>query len=233
MKHLCLYREGLARLIGNDIVDLCSFDAPLYRHVRYLGRACTPAEASALRHSRQPARDLAVVWAAKEAAFKLAAKVYGRKHFVPREFMTNFADSGPVLSEMTLEVSFDEAVARVAVSLRPKWVHAIATFGERCSLDWRVREIQGRVPNQLAPAEESECARRLALELFAEYGFEGVTIDSKRGIPELQRASTSYTELHVSLSHHGMYVAAAAAWSAERPYRQRAEKEVACSISTD
>jgi phosphopantetheinyl transferase (holo-ACP synthase) len=195
---------------------------------------CTPAEAAALRRSCEPARDLAVVWAAKEATFKLAAKAYGIEHFVPREFVTNFVDSGSAFSdEMTLEVSFAEAVARVDVSLNPRWVHAIATLGESCFVDWRVQETRSCARNVLAPAEESECVRRLALELLKEHGFYNVRFALKRGIPELERASTSDTELDVSLSHHGTYVAAAVSWFVGRPDQQRVEKEVACSIYTD
>lgn len=226
-------------LIGNDIVDLLYFDTPLYRHVRYISRLCSPSEARALRQSADGNRDLAILWSAKEAAYKLLANQLGLRHFVPREFVTNFAGFETTANRVSLETAYGEAQAHVDVHVHERWVHAIARFERRCAFDWRVEEISGWQSGGVTPDEESESVRELAAKLIAEHGWDGVSIDSKNGIPRLKQAVDSGLRIDVSLSHHGYFVAAAIAWSAEdihrRPDMERdvivgAQLGEACSI---
>lgn len=201
-------------LVGNDIIDLQYLEWPPYQHIRYLERVCTPSEADAVRGSRNPARSLAAVWGAKEASFKLLSRARNLMHFVPREFVTDFAHRNSAPSCDELWVSHQGTQASVSIFETTQWLHAVARFPRCRKLQWRVREIGKDSCHEANPADESIVVRQLAKELILVCGMKNVVLDSVGRIPTLRDAGPLGREKSVSLSHHGRFVAAAIAWTA-------------------
>lgn len=198
-------------MIGNDVVDLHYFDSPFYQHVRYLERICTPDEADAVRKSEDPVRALAAVWAAKEAAYKLASRNSSLRHFVPRNFATDIARRGISRAFDVLRISYAGTELSVAIFETGQWLHAVATFPP-CQLHWRVQEIHNPPLGIITPRDESDIARHLARELICECGLKDANLEFAGRIPVLHRERLLVGEAAISLSHHGRFVAAALAW---------------------
>ena len=200
-------------MIGNDIVDLQYLERPPYQHIRYLERVCAPGEANAVRESSNPARSLAAVWAAKEAAYKLLARSSNLTHFVPREFVTDFAHCNSLPYSAELYVSHYRLRARVRIYETTQWLHAVA-MSPRCGkVQWRVQEIEKDSHREITPADESAAVRQLAKELLQECGMKNVMLQFVGKIPTPRKAGALDGEEAISLSHHGRFVAAAIAWS--------------------
>lgn len=200
-------------LIGNDIVDLQFFEEPRYQHTGYLVRVCTAAEAREIRESENPARALAVVWAAKEAAYKLLSRELNLPHFVPHEFSTDFDSCKSQRSSGEFQVSIEQAKIGVTIFEAARWVHAVASFSRNAGLHWRVRRIRKPSLREITPQDESLAARRLANDLLQECGWKDASLNFARKIPLLTQREPAHLEMAISLSHHGRFVAAAIACS--------------------
>lgn len=197
-------------MIGNDVVDLRYLDAPRYSNVRYLDRVCAPVEADAVRRSERPEQSLAIIWAAKEAAFKLMSQKFSRAHFVPRDFVGALGGS-EFNAGIDFTMTCDGVCSRILVSVNESWVHAIATLPGDCVVCWRVSGMVEVCPSDAVARNESQVARVLARKLLSENGREGELQFAGR-IPRVNDASGN-SETGISLSHHGAYVAAVIAWS--------------------
>lgn len=201
-------------MVGNDIVDLQFFESPPYRHIRYLDRVCLPPEAVAIRRSQSPVRMLAMIWASKEAAFKLISRKRGRRHFVPREFVTDFraSEDGDVFPHRF--VWYGRTQLAVQLSVCDEWVHATATSSLKVDVGWLVKRISCAANPGSAVGSESAAAREVARTLLDESGFAST---SWGGYTSARLAADSVSALRdgiaVSLSHHGAYAAAAVAWN--------------------
>jgi phosphopantetheinyl transferase (holo-ACP synthase) len=199
-------------MIGNDIVDLRFFDSPPYQNIRYLERICTPVEALAIRQSKFPNQSLAIIWASKEAAYKLFSRGAAGLHFVPRSFVTSLRGEISNASPIELWVLYGDAQARVKVDFNDQWVHATATFTTNTIVRWRVRRFAGpNSPGNWAFAE-SEGVRRLVKEMLLESSCKDIRLEFTGKIPTLAGTPGDNTEMGVSLSHHGAFVAAAIGW---------------------
>jgi len=206
-------------LIGNDIVDLRLIELPPHRHARFLERVCTPAEARALHRSNRPNTSLAVMWASKEATYKLLSRHLNLHHFVPREFVTNLDSCTSLHSCAELQVCYGKDQATVTTFLNERWVHAVATVSGSDDLHWRVQEMHKSPFHEITPRDESEAARRLAKELLLKCGWKNVVLDFVGKAPTLKQEGENGAEMGISLSHHGAFVAVAIAWSSSNPGR--------------
>ena len=200
-------------MIGNDIIDLQYFEWPPYQHIGYLERVCTSGEADAVRGSSNPSRSLAAVWAAKEAAYKITVRASNLTHFVPREFVTDFARRNSLPSCDELRVSYHGIQVSVSIFETTQWLHGVAKSPRCGNLQWRVRQIDKDPRHEITPAVESATVWQLAKELLQECGLKNVALDSARNIPTLRNAGLLDGEKAISLSHHGRFVAAAIAWT--------------------
>jgi phosphopantetheinyl transferase (holo-ACP synthase) len=155
---------------------------------------------------------MAMVWAAKEAAFKLISRELDLAHFVPREFVTGFEDDRSLDLSVEFSVSYESMQARVCITASGEWVHAIAMLAEGRVFCWRVKEIADCGSHDLASNNESSAVRLLAGQLLSEFGRnEALKFDG--WIPVLRDEDGNTSELAVSLSHHGAYAAVAIGWS--------------------
>jgi phosphopantetheinyl transferase (holo-ACP synthase) len=157
--------------VGNDVVDLT--DPRCWgksESRRFVARVYTAAEAARIRGSDAPDRMLWLLWAAKEAAFKVVSKVAGEPPtFVHAAFEATV--SGPAGPHVHGHVThFDRRIAFVA-EMRPEWIHLVAwsdgavTSGDPPSeLRWslsRVDEVlPGAEPEQLQTIRESRFTQR-------------------------------------------------------------------------
>jgi hypothetical protein len=149
-----------------------------------------------------------VVWAAKEAAYKLISKELHREHFVPREFVTTFDGGLEWESSLEFNVFYADTQMSVAVAVSEECVHAIATIPGGVVLGWRVREIADCSLEGLAAPTESEAVRILAAQVLSDLGREEV-LDFAGRIPVLRRVDSGVRKGCISLSHHGAYAAVA------------------------
>lgn len=205
-------------MVGNDIVDLGYLEPPAYRHVRYLSRVCTPAEARSVMDSQDPCRSLAIVWAAKEATYKLLASGGNLPHFIPRRFSLDHASLRNLTCECPMKVTYEGMEAtRVEIKATSRWVHAIATFREFGVVRWSVQEIDQRLNNGHAAKVESEAVRKLAAELLSKCGERDVVLEFVKKIPTLRRRLGGLLGTGISLSHHGAFAAVAITWPLGEP----------------
>lgn len=195
-------------MIGNDIVDLQFFEQPARRPIEYLNRVCTATEARMVRNSENPSMSLGVVWAAKEAAFKLVCKELKVSHFVPREFEAVWDGSHLRDLNTSFNVSYSGVQIFADVHANEQWAHAIATFAQMSVLGWKVARIDESCGEQFAVHDESAAARSLARRFLAECGRKEA-LEFEGRIPVLKRQDGGASELGISLSHHGRYAAVA------------------------
>ncbi|MFQ5697392.1 MAG: 4'-phosphopantetheinyl transferase superfamily protein [Myxococcota bacterium] len=200
--------------IGNDVVDLRDPETlPGGLHPRFDARVFTPEERGALEDRPEAARRRRWrLWAAKEAAFKVARKLDPATSWSPVRFAVR--EPGSCAGESTapaarrrgrvecaagsIEVEWDESQA---------WVHARAWSGpaEPHSTVWGVAEASER--------DLSRAVRRLARERMAarlSRPIDQLQVRMSRGrsarIPSLWVAGRPVA-LDLSLSHHGRLVA--------------------------
>lgn len=164
-----------------------------------------------VRDSADASVRLAVLWAAKEAAYKLISRTQTDCHFVPRHFVTEFDDSGDWNAGVEGRVAFEELDVTVRVSITPRWVHAVATYETRVAIRWGVAPVEEYCVRGSSAQRESTAVRELAKHLLEQAGVVGGTITQEGKIPSVV-SHREDASIGLSLSHHGAFVAAAIAW---------------------
>lgn len=108
-------------LVGNDVVALGSAEAASSaERSGYTERVCSPAELARLRVAPRPTVLLWQLFAAKEAAYKVVAKLAPAILFAHRQF--------EVSSDLA-EVRHGDLRLSLVVDTTPERVHAVATTG--------------------------------------------------------------------------------------------------------
>lgn len=190
-------------MVGNDVVDLRAravVAGP--RHPRFDARVFAPSEHRALRESAAPNALRWTLWAAKEAAYKVAKKLDDATVWSPLRFVVSLSGG----CDGSVEHAGRSIPVRVEADAEK--VHAVATDRAE-ALDGvrsRVAELEA------TDADPSAAVRRLAREelaplLGAEPG--ALEIGRRDRIPVLRMAGRD-APFDLSLSHHGRFVAYAA-----------------------
>jgi phosphopantetheinyl transferase (holo-ACP synthase) len=204
-------------MIGNDIVDLLDPDAqPSERTPAFDARVFTPAEQARIAASRDGVRERWIIWAAKEAAYKLARKCDARTPFVPKRFEvkpgTARAAASPAAGRGHLQgrVSWDGGVFDCDWISAPGFVHALcrkpATPAPDCLAIERVEALGAPDARPDAP---SRAVRRLArCEIARALGVDPGALEIRQTgrIPFLY-LDQGPLAADLSLSHHGTRVA--------------------------
>ena len=188
-------------MVGNDVVDLGDrevLQGPT--HPRFDARVFTPEERELLLESENTERMRWTLWAAKEAAYKLAKKLDPAVVFSPRRFAVMMTAPGRA------EVLHRGRRLAVRIAEAGKALHAVA-FEPRAQ-----RLLLWAVEARRRGADPSRAARSLAARVLAEEL--GVTRRSlrfgRRGRVPTARVfgpDGRDTPLDLSLSHHGRFVA--------------------------
>lgn len=190
-----------------------------------------------MRQSADPCRTLAIIWASKEASYKLLSKQLVRRSFVPGEFVTHWDARAVLDSEADCLVTHAGDRANVSISITETWVHAVATQHQNDSVHWIVRDIEKCSLHGCKACGESEAARILATELLSNHGHRDTVLEFVGRVPLLRRPNGAHAVIGISLSHHGAFAAAAIAWPSteKQTHRRFAEgqgSEGMCSTCT-
>ena len=211
-------------MIGNDVVDLGDPEVSAEgRHPRFDERVYSTAERASIEASGAPNRLRWILWAAKEAAYKVARKADERAIFSPPRFQVH------VDASLRGRVHFAGRDYSLLVDEAPGRVHAIASetpLQEGNSLT-RVIAWDGGAP--LAGKAVRALARReiaAALDLPAEE----LEIVREGRIPVLVLGGRAL-DVDLSLTHHGRFLAfacdlrdGAGAWRKRRSRRSSARE---------
>ena len=189
--------------IGNDVIDL--LDPEISRHherSRFVRRVCNDSEIERLAASEDPHRLLWSLFAAKEAGFKVVAKLAPGIPFSPRRF---------AVDETSTRVTHDGRRLFLQVTQDHDWVHAVARQGEG--------EPVWAVERRRAETGQSTAVRDLAARLAAEHlSLAPATLAVQREddrrfrddlAPPRLLCETQPLEVDLSLSHDGAWVACA------------------------
>jgi phosphopantetheinyl transferase (holo-ACP synthase) len=185
-------------MVGNDIVDLTDPEARTGGlHPDFDRRVFACAERETLRSSGAPNRLRWMLWAAKEAAYKVVKKLDPRVVFSPSRFMVRLDET------LCGDVTHDGRRVSVALQGESEWVHAIATDDEST----RPRILSG-IAVTVAPQDASNAVRALAIRALAERletAPEDLSITRRNRVPSVQVRGAP-APLDLSLSHHGRLI---------------------------
>lgn len=197
-----------AVLIGNDIVDLAEGDGTARSWFdRFCQRVCTAGERQAIDASSNARVTLWSIWAAKEAAFKALRRARPDFEFEYKELIVSssftrvFARGCSFHLELTTTSDYVHALCKNSAALSRRtfrWIDQIAA-----GPGGRVEESE----------RESRLARmQLRLNLAAEFGLspESVSVIA-RGSAPIVTLGLPLKAHSASLSHHGRFIASAAA----------------------
>jgi phosphopantetheinyl transferase (holo-ACP synthase) len=183
-------------MIGNDVVDFAHRSVrPGAQHPRFDARVYTERE-RALIASDPTLRTRWLLWAAKEAAYKVAKKLDRAVVWAPSRFEVSLDAPG------SGRVSHEGRELALRVEWNEEFVHALASGGER------IGEAQAGV-EPCGGADASAAARTFACHtLAARLGLSPARLTiAKRGrIPKLLLDGEP-ARADLSLSHHGRFVA--------------------------
>jgi len=200
-------------MVGNDIVDLLDPESrPESLHPRFDTRVFSEAERAAIAACESPNRERWRLWAAKEAAYKLVRKSAPTTVFSPVRFEVSFHESVPgALREG--KVSHGDSEIAVRAEESQTWVHVIALGSHKRDLVARVAPLDPAEAAKGDPDAPSHAVRALVCEaMAAPLGVHHTALEVRRTgrVPHLY-CNGELAPADLSLSHHGGYVAFAAA----------------------
>jgi len=185
-------------MIGNDVVDLCDPEAQAGApHARFDARVFAPSERRLLSSSAAPSRLRWRLWAAKEAAYKVARQLDATTVFAPSRFVVDPQAELVRCADRCFAVRTAEGESYVHVVAHP----AGDEVDEAIVCD--VAHCEG------GDATASQAARALVLDALAE------TLPADRAdlaivtcdrIPRVEIGG-ALAPIDLSLSHHGRFVA--------------------------
>lgn len=192
-------------LVGNDVVDLTEREiASKHENARFVARVCHAAERAALGSAPDPKRLFWAFFAAKEAAYKLVAKLGPPPPFAHRAF---------VVSTDLASVCYRDLALTLSVEQSAQYVHAVASTR-------REPVISGVEAIDSAVDESAAARRRLcaAVASVLDWSLEELEVVRDQmpgswdgfGPPALLRRGVRVEGVDVSISHDGRFVAYAA-----------------------
>lgn len=213
--------------VGNDLID---FNAEHNRgrgaQPRFLERIFSAAERAYLAAQASGDFGFAQLWSAKEAAYKAAKKQQPQLVFAPRRWLVSIQSQLPDTGDSHGSVQIDEDT-RVVVHWQASthWLHCLGVLGTPSALIEHAVEpfVDGAADTDFSERERSGFSRResaavrgLAKRLLQRHGIRDVEIlrnteDGVRLPPRVFANGQVLTDLDLSLSHDGAYVAAVVA----------------------
>lgn len=211
-------------MLGNDLIDFrARHNRGRAEQPRLLARVLTTNERVQLADERAGDTGFALLWSAKEAAYKAAKKIQPTLVFAPGRWQV---DCGALLlgdgcKQGTVLIADHPPIA-VSWQHDAHWLHCIAVLGALPQpIDNAVRAIADCTPIATFSArehdsiqrEQSAAVRTLAKHLLAQRGISDSEIVRERvasGLlpPRVFSAGMARDDIQLSLSHDGDYVAA-------------------------
>jgi hypothetical protein len=185
-------------MVGNDVVDLGDPETRAgAQHPRFDARVFCAEERALLQAQADPVRLRWALWAAKEAAFKVARKLAPATVFAPRRFRVTLGPAG------IGEVRWEGGRLPLLLARGSDWVHAVV----RSPGGGGIHARRLVVPPALSPGA---AVREHALRSLRGLLGAPLAIGKADRIPYLERCGRRLGA-DLSLSHHGRY----AAWVCE------------------
>jgi phosphopantetheinyl transferase (holo-ACP synthase) len=192
-------------MVGDDVIDLGDPETrPDACHARFDARVFDASELRLLAGSETPVRLRWILWAAKEAAYKVAKKHDRATVFSPVRFVVQPG------GDARATVQHEGRRYAVALEVGARFVHAVATAGSAAG-DRVVARVE-RLGQGSATCPGS-VARALAIRTVAPLlglGASDLAVARDGRIPRLQHVRGALT-IDLSLSHHGHFVSFACA----------------------
>lgn len=210
--------------VGNDLIDLAaSHNCGRSRQSRFLDRILTAAERDRIAPGNDGDYVVALLWSAKEAAYKAAKKRDLALIFAPRRWQVEVGSLASSVRDREGSVSIDDGTrVEVCWQQRGDWLHCVAVLGGPPALldkavaiaaelepvgDFRERERQS------FSCGESAAVRTLAKHLLHRRGVSNVEIlRARSGLarlpPRVYDGEMPLSGIDLSLSHDGRFVAA-------------------------
>jgi len=201
--------------VGNDIVDLRSRGAKgKAKDDRFMQRVLTKEERQKVTEWNNPDELLWAFWSAKETAFKAVNKSHPDISSAPGRYPVtlNFGKSPSTLSGF---VTTPREPVAVELFVHEGCVHCIGTTdvtGRFDTILHGIKKIDSGLGISPTPEQESIMVRKLAIEkisgvLGLNPGDINIRRDQGRQGPPLVYMKGKKTDMDISLSHHGRYVA--------------------------
>jgi hypothetical protein len=199
-------------MVGNDVVDLRDRDSdPVTLRARFDQRVFSEVERYRMASSPEPGRERWRLWAAKEAAYKLARKLDPETVFAPSRFVVEWSEWRAQGERVGL---VRHAGREQALRLREgaDYVHAVT----RLPSESAARPLSGlRRLTAVELASGRASAQSLAVRRFCigviskRLGLEARELEVRRHgrIPHLYWRGRLLPGGDLSLSHHGAFVA--------------------------
>ncbi|MFU8877444.1 MAG: 4'-phosphopantetheinyl transferase superfamily protein [Wenzhouxiangellaceae bacterium] len=218
--------------LGNDLIDFrASHNRGRAEQARLLARVLTADERAQLADERAGDVGFALLWSAKEAAYKAAKSIQPALVFAPGRWQVNRADlalgnCGNSASHSTVVIA-DHLPISVSWQHDAHWLHCIAVLGPvRQPIDSAVLPLADCTPaasfsereHDSFSCEQSAAVRVLAKQLLTRRGVADSEIVRKRIghrllPPRVFSNGAARDDIQLSLSHDGDYVAATIAIS--------------------
>jgi phosphopantetheinyl transferase (holo-ACP synthase) len=195
--------------VGNDVVYLADPDiAEHHERDRFVDRVCSAAEADRVRRSDRPGPMLWSMFAAKEAAYKAVIKEFPGIAFAPRLFSVSADLTAVCYRDLELALQIERGGEKGEI----QWVHAVASGPGATPI--------GGVGLRPDDVHESDAVRAFACRSIAgELRVAGARLAIERPLSKAARDGLGPprllldgrpSDIDISLSHDGPYVAYAA-----------------------
>lgn len=209
-------------LAGNDLVDLdAGHNRGRAAQPRFLARTLTVAERDRLVLARDADHAFALLWSAKEAAYKAVRKRERALVFAPRRWQVDVDSLTASAHDRRGRVTIGDERVDVQWQQGDGWLHCIALLGGRPALldhavataaEPDLARALGEREQQGLSCNESVAVRNLAKRLLRRHGFDAIEIRREgaaaRLPPVVHVGGTPSADLDLSLSHDGRFVAA-------------------------
>jgi len=205
-------------LIGNDVVDLRDPESdPRSLHPRFDARVFAPREREQISQSPDPNRERWSLWAAKEAAYKVARKISGETIFSPVRFEVRLgavsvlrdAEEGWPVRRGTVRHGDHEYELQVFQSA--DHIHALVNRGLSSGFDVvsgvsRLQSSDRTPTDAAAPGRAARALARRSLAAHSRRDEAVLEIRREGRIPCFFAHGRPLAD-DLSLSHHGDFVA--------------------------
>ncbi len=204
-------------LLGNDVIDLAAARSlAKARDSRFVNRVFTPLERDCIRGSFDPEWALWVLWSAKESAFKITRKLNPQAVFAHQAFGVNRATLDWISHNPRAEVfrgGLEIQPFTLQWACTPEHIHCVAATG---SLPMHARVASSVSANislssrelESVHSEPSRLVRVLAKTMVPAKYAGAELVRPTGGAPGLYLGSDRISEIDLSLSHDGRFVAA-------------------------
>jgi len=209
--------------VGNDIVDLCSpYVTGKSRDKKFIQRVLTPEEQKVVLNAANPDSLLQVYWAARETAYKVIVKTNPDVSSAPRRYRV-LLDSPENGRKLRGVVKTPAADVFITVLRHRGFIHCSGAtlFCAAGKIIYGIEKITDHAPPDFCRSSEAvSClARTFAKEKIAaalSVNADNITITKTDGrnealFPEVY-INMRKTDIGISLSHDGRYVAFALAF---------------------